>query len=126
MSISTALGTGGQAACSEEQGWRMLLRRRACAFIDEEAEVSADEVCSTDEDDGDEDGVLQGLIDDASQPDVPGSVEPARCAAWQHLVLLSHSACLRSFAEAVDVPRAAIVHPYSKQVAAGHGRAFVC
>ena len=53
--------------------------RPACAFIDEEAEVSADEACSSDEEDADPDGcgALPGLIDDASQP-TPGSAEPAR------------------------------------------------
>ena len=66
----------------------MLLRRRACAFIDEEAEVSADGACSSDEEDADGEGVLAGLIDDASQPDAPGSAEPARCSAW-----LDHAGC---------------------------------
>jgi hypothetical protein len=39
--------------------------------------VSADEACSSDEEDAEGEGVLAGLIDDASQPD-PGSA--ARCA----------------------------------------------
>lgn len=43
--------------------------------------MSADEACSSDEDDADAGGAVAGLIDDASQPD-PGSA--ARCAARMH------------------------------------------
>ena len=57
-------------------------RRQAAAFVDLEADVSADEGCSSDEAEDGEDlegFAVAGLIDDASQPP-PGSSEPARCA----------------------------------------------
>jgi hypothetical protein len=44
-----------------------VLHRRIAVFLDEEADLSSGDEASSDEDDEDDEGFLQGFIDDATQ-----------------------------------------------------------